>query len=212
VAGAVVGHGLRATLRHERLDDTLKRLPAAFTRQSALEAGLTRSQLDRLIHDGHLERFGRGLLLRPVMTDDADLDILEAVLRSPDAMICLSSSLAFHDLTDEIPAKTDLAVPRGAHRPTGPPTVSWHTFDPVTFGVGRIQHPVSQGITIGLYGPERSIIDAFNPRMGSGSDIAVDALRRWLRKPGSQPSSLLTMAKPWPHARVPLVRAMQVLL
>lgn len=194
------------------LDDTLERLPAAFTREAALEAGLTRSLLDRLIHDGELERFGRGLLLRPEATAEADLDLLEAVLRSAQATICLSSALAHHDLTDEIPSRTHLAVPRGVHRPSGPATASWHTFDPETFAVGRTQFPISGGLTIGLYGPERSIIDAFNPRIGSGSDIAVEALRRWLSRPGSQPSRLLSMATSWPHARVPLMRAVQVLL
>jgi predicted transcriptional regulator of viral defense system len=194
------------------LDDTLERLPAAFTREAALDAGLTRALLDRLIHDGEIERFGRGLLLRPGATAEADLDLLEAVLRSAQATICLSSALAHHDLTDEIPSRTHLAVPRGAHRPSGPATVSWHTFDPHTFAVGRTQSPVSGGLTIGLYNPERSIIDAFNPRIGSGSDIAVEALRRWLRRPGSQPSRLLSMATSWPHARAPLMRALQVLL
>jgi predicted transcriptional regulator of viral defense system len=198
--------------RRTALDDTLERLPAAFTREAALEAGLTRSLLDRLIRDGQLERFGRGLLLRPEATAEADLDLLEAVLRSSQATICLSSALAHHDLTDEIPAVTHLAVPRGAHRPAGPATVSWHTFDPETFTVDRTELPISGGLTIGLYGPERSIIDAFNPRIGSGSDVAVEALRRWLKRPGSQPSRLLSMSKPWPHARVPLMRALQILL
>jgi len=192
--------------------DTIERLPAAFTREAALESGITRSLLDRLIRDGQLERFGHGLLLRPVATAEADLNLLEAVLRSPQATMCLSSALAYHDLTDEIPSATHLAIPRGAHRLTGPASVTWHTFDPETFEVGRTEHPISSGVALGLYGPERSIIDAFNPRIGSGSDLAVEALRRWLATTGSQPGSLLRMAEPWPHARAPLLRAMQILL
>lgn len=108
---------------------TLERLPAAFTREAALKAGINRSLLDRLIHDGQIERFGRGLLLRPEVTAAADLDLLEAVLRSSRATICLSSALVRHDLTDEIPSVTHLAIPRGAHCPVGPVTASWHTFD-----------------------------------------------------------------------------------
>ena len=193
-------------------DDVPEPLPAAFTREAALSAGITRSLLDRLIRDGRLVRFGRGLLLRPEATAEADLDILEAVLRSPQATMCVSSALAQHDLTDEIPPTTHLAVPRGRHRPAGPATMTWHTFEPETFAVGRTLLPVVNGLTVGLYGPERSIIDAFNPRIGTGSDVAVEALRRWLSSPGAQPSRLLDMARPWPHARVPLLHALQVLL
>ena len=47
---------------------------------------------------------------------------------------------------------------------------------------------------------------------GSGSDIAVEALRRWLSRPGSQPSRLLSMANVVATRPGPAEACLQVLL
>ena len=82
----------------------------------------------------------------------------------------------------------------------------------MTFESGRKVLELPTGPLVGLYGPERSIVDAFNPRFLLGSDVAVEALRRWLRRRGAQPAALLERAKPWPHTRAPLIQTLQVLL
>jgi len=190
----------------------LGRLPAAFTRDTARRAGLTHTLLDRLLRDGALDRFGHGLLRQTEQTQDADLDLLEAALRAPEATICLNSALAHAGLTDEIPARWDLAIPRGTHRPSGPPTAAWHQFDPANFDLGRGTLPIAPGITIGLYGAMRSIVDAFNPRTSTDRDLAITALRRWLATPTAQPSQLLALAAHWPNAHATLLPVLQVLL
>ncbi len=193
-------------------DPILGRLPAAFTRDTAGAAGLTHTILDRLIADGILDRFGRGLLRQVDQTQDADLDLIEAALRAPAATICLNSALAQAGLTDEIPARWHMAVPRGTHRPTEPATAAWHQFDPATFDLGRGALPLAPGLTIGLYSAARSIVDAFNPRTSTDRDLAIGALRRWLRSPDAQPAELLNLAKHWPHACAALLATLQVLL
>jgi predicted transcriptional regulator of viral defense system len=186
-------------------------LPPAFTAQMAMAAGLTRSLRARLVAEGVLTRFGRGLYRR---TDagPADLDLLAVALRSPQATICLTTALARHGLTDEIPVAIDLALPRGTRHPAGPVVARWHSFDPATFGIGRELLAVEDDLAVGLYGAERSIIDAFHTRGTTGTDLAVEALRRWLRRRGSQPGQLLRMAAAWPRAEAPLRHALEVLL
>ena len=194
------------------LDSTLRRLPAALTREQALGYGLTRAGLNRLLKEDRLERFGHGLLMRPDLTETADLDLIEARLRAPAATLCLSSALARHQLTDNIPASTHLAIPRGTHCPASPSSVTWHSYDPTSFEIGRGKIELAKDLTLGLYSPERSIIDAFNPRLGDGHDLAIEALKQWLIRPGSQPAGLLRMAQAWPAARAGLTRTLQVLL
>lgn len=111
-------------------------LVSSFTDRQAGAAGLTRALRDRMVEDGALIRFSRGLYRR---TDigAADLDLIEAALRSPLATICLTSALALHELTDEIPAALDLALPRRKWHPAGPVVAQWHSFDPKTFDIGR---------------------------------------------------------------------------
>ena len=187
-------------------------LPGAFTAKQAETAGLSRALRARLVEEGAVTCFAKGLYRRATSREPVDLDLLEVALRSPRATICLASALARHGLTDEIPSAIDLALPRGFWRPTAPPVARWHSFAPATFDIGRDLLPVDNGRCVGLYGAERSIIDAFHTRGTTGADLAVEALRKWLRRQGSQPAQLLAMAARWPRAQAPLQRALEILL
>ena len=78
--------------------------------------------------------------------------------------------------------------------------------------MGRDELAVAPGVSIGIYSAERSVVDAFRTRGTSGSDLAVEALRRWLRRPGAQPSLLLETARTWPRAYVGIRSTMELLL
>ena len=146
-------------------------------------------------------------------TLDADLGLVEVAFRAERATICLTSALARHDLTDEIPATIDLALPRGTRSPATTAPITWHKFDPKTFDLGRDHLDVGAGYRIGLYSAERSICDAFRIRHLEGTEQAVEALKRWLRRPGSQPSQLLELATAiGPKAARPIRSALQILL
>ena len=69
------------------------------------------------------------------------------------------------------------------------------------------------GYRIGLYSAERSICDAFRLRHLEGSELAVVALKRWLRRPGNQPSVLYDLARMMgPRAAQPILSTLQILL
>ena len=59
---------------------------------------------------------------------------------------------------------------------------------------------------------ERTIIDAFRLRYLIGADVANEALKRWLRIPGSQPADLLKMAAKFPKALPRLRSTLEILL
>ena len=80
---------------------------------AAEREGLSRSGFYRAARAGRYERIARGIYL-PADAAAADWDWVEAATRRPDAMICLTSALAHHDLTDLIPAVLDVAIPRGS--------------------------------------------------------------------------------------------------
>lgn len=65
---------------------------------------------------------------------------------------------------------------------------------------------------MGIYSPERCIVDSFRLRHQEGSDVANEALRRWLRRPGSKPASLMRMAQSFPKAAPGVRAALEVLL
>jgi len=78
--------------------------------------------------------------------------------------------------------------------------VRWHRFAEDTFELGRQVISVEPGLTIGLYGPERSIVDAYRLRHLQDVELGREAVRRWLRRSGSGPAKLLRMAEHFPKA------------
>jgi len=175
--------------------------------------GLTRHGLDRLIESGEFERISPGLFLRAGVADDTTAAWIAIAAKKPDATLCLLTALSLHDLTDEIPARSDIAIPRGAQPVTVRHTpIAWHRFAATTFGIGHDEHELPGGRSIGLYSAERTLIDLFRLRHAWGSDLAVGALKRWLRGRGNSPGALLAMAESFPKARPAIQHALEVLL
>ncbi|MFE9653249.1 type IV toxin-antitoxin system AbiEi family antitoxin domain-containing protein [Micromonospora sp. NPDC006431] len=189
----------------------LRDLPLTFTYSQAMAAGVSRRRLYRMRDQGSIEVVGRGLYRRHD-TEVVDIDLIEIARRAPLATLCLATALARHGLIDEIPSRIDVALPRGQHRPATTAPVAWHLFDPATFGIGRTDLPLDSETSIGLYGPERSIIDAVRLRHREGPDLAYAALKRWLRRRGAAPSKLLAMARHFPQVERPLREALEILL
>lgn len=185
-------------------------LPPVFTHAQARALGVSDRALYAWRDAGEVDLVARGIYCRTDVV--ADLDLIEVAVRAPDATLCLTSALARHGLVDEIPATIDLALPRSRRAPRTAAPVSWHRFDASTISLGRSEVEVTPGLTIGVYGPARSIVDAFRLRHLFGQEQAVEALKRWIRQPGNDPASLLAIALRFPAAEPPLRRTLQILL
>jgi predicted transcriptional regulator of viral defense system len=169
--------------------------------------------VDEAITRGDVERIAPGTYVRTGQVDDDTATLASITLRKPVATICLLSALDRHDLTDAIPSRIDIAVPRGSRALTARHSrITWHQFDARTFSIGREQAEIVDGIFIGVYGAQRAIIDAFRIRHLIGGDTANEALKRWLRRPGSHPAELLKMAANFPKALPQLRNSLAVLL
>lgn len=176
----------------------------------AADRGMSRSGLYRATASGKFERIARGLY-RPADAPAADWDWLEAATRRADATICLTSALAYHDLTDAIPDALDIAIPRGSRIPATEGAIRWHLFARETFEIGRQQIEIPGATeTIGIYSPERTIVDSFRLRGELGYELGRDALRAWLRQ-GGKPSELMGLATRIPRSKGPLLQALELL-
>ncbi len=86
-----------------------------FRVREAVDAGIPRHQIYRLRDKGDLVVLSRGVM-QSVDSDPAmNTEFAALAARVPDGTICLSSGLSYWDLSDELPARIDLAVPRGAN-------------------------------------------------------------------------------------------------
>lgn len=191
---------------------SLANLPLrAFSQTEAGRAGVDSRQLYRMLDKQQIERISHGLYRRTDLPP-VDLDLTEIAARRPDATICLESALARHDLIDAIPTKTDIAIPRGQRPARTQAAVDWHLFDRATFHIGRtLLDTGDEGLTIGLYSAERSIVDAFRLRGTAGYETGIEALRHWLRRPTSRPATLFEIAQLLPRAIGPLRTALEIL-
>ena|SRR5215472_760186 len=189
---------------HELLGDT-------FTYGEARRAGLSDRRLYGLRDAGQIIALGGGVY-RWADAPPADDDLVEIAERVPRATLCLETALARHGLIDEIPAAIDIAIPRGSTRPALRAPCRLHQFDARTFDLERELLDVGARRPLGLYTAERSIIDAIRMRHREGSDLAWQALRRWLDQPGASPARLIELAQRFPHTDPALRQALAVLL
>lgn len=186
-------------------------LGTVFSYGDARSAGLTDRRLYALRDVGEITPLGGGVY-RWADAPPADLDLIEISERVPQATLCLETALVRHDLLDAIPLATDIAVPRGSHRPTLTAATRLHQFDRHTFNIGRDEIDVGARRPLGLYSPERSIIDIVRLRHDEGADMAWEALRRWLGVAGRNPGQLVKMAAKFKGAEAPIRAALEILL
>ena len=181
-----------------------------FTYADAQVAGLSRRELSHLKDRGEIKQIARGFY-QADGASESDMSLVVAAALRPDATLCLQSALARHGLSDDIPRTSDLALPRGRRHPRIEGPIVWHTFEAETFEIGREVIEVGEGISLGMYSPERCIVDAFRLRGREGYESANDALKSWLRRPDSQPSTLLQMAQHFSRVSNPLRQALEIL-
>lgn len=192
----------------EGVEDALGRLPTTF-RYSRARSSINERTLRDLLTQRLIVRLNRGLYRKADAGGEEDL--IEIAALRPRATLCLRTALARHDLIDDIPTELDIALPRGTRTADTTARVAWHHFDPATFDIGRNTIDLDDVTTIGVYGAERSIIDAFRLREDEGPELGIEALRRWLRT-GAQPSALIRMAGQFRKGTPALREALQVLL
>jgi predicted transcriptional regulator of viral defense system len=86
------------------------------------KVGVTATTVSRMKARGLILQIGRGLYQLPDAVFDVNHSLAEAAKLVPKGVICLTSALAFHELTDTIPSRVWMAIgakdrlPR-VHRP-----------------------------------------------------------------------------------------------
>jgi predicted transcriptional regulator of viral defense system len=160
----------------------IRELAPVFRSKDAVSAGVSWRDLYALRDQGAILELSRGLYQRADAAGISHVDFVAVCGRAPHGMICLNSALAYWDLSDEIPAEVDLAVPSGSHRPVidYPPT-QVHVFRAGTFAIGRLEVSEEAGERFWVSDLERTVADAFRLRHLTGDDLAFAALRRYLQ-------------------------------
>ena len=154
-----------------------------------------RNYLGRLVRAGRLERVGRGLYSSAEHPPSENRTLLEVCRKVPQAVICLSSALRFHELTTENPFEVWIALKPGAWSPRieyPPIRVVRVSGDALMFDVA--EHLV-EGSEIKVYSPAKTVADCFKFRSKIGTELATQALRECLRERKATMDELWAAAK-----------------
>jgi hypothetical protein len=85
--------------------------------KEALGLGVHPRTLYAMRDAGRLERLGRGLYRLASLPPLGNPDLVAVALRVPEAVLCLISALAVHEITTQIPHEVYIALKRGAEPP-----------------------------------------------------------------------------------------------
>jgi predicted transcriptional regulator of viral defense system len=176
--------------------DIARRAGGIVSASELTKGGARWEDVYRLRDDGALIELSRGIYRVADMPATAHLDLVAVCRRVPDGMICLNSAASFWDLTDEMPGLVHVAVARGRHRPRiAYPYTRVHVFAVDTFGLGRVHQPVDATESIAVSSSERTVVDLLRLRTRVGRDVALSALRVYLRRQDAKPGELLALAR-----------------
>lgn len=164
--------------RAEREAEALFRRHRGILRTSrALAAGVHPRTLYKLRDSGRLVQESRGVYRLATLPGPTWPDLALVATRVPNAVICLISALAFHEITTQIPHEVQIALARGTRTPrlAWPPIRVFRlTGEALSEG---IETHAKHGVTLRVYGPEKTVADCFKFRNKVGLDVAVEALR-----------------------------------
>jgi predicted transcriptional regulator of viral defense system len=184
---------------------------AGMLRLSELTAqGITAATVSRLEREGVVMRLARGLY----QLADAPLDVhhtlAEASKLVPKGVVCLTSALAFHGLTDQIVPKVWIAIGAKEWRPKfAYPPVRFARFSGPRLQLGIENHQID-GVSVPIFGITKTIADMFHYRQTVGVNVALEGLREALVQQKASPSDIAqeaVNAKVW-NIMEPYMRAL----
>jgi predicted transcriptional regulator of viral defense system len=185
---------------HRQQDQVLSLLREnGMARLSELtKAGVTATTVSRMKEKGLIVKLGRGLYQLPDAATDTNHSLAEAAKLVPKGVVCLTSALAFHGLTDTIPARIWLAIGPKDRRPRADnPPLQIVRFGDKVFTPGIKEH-VIEGVRVRIYSPAKTVVDLFRYRRSAGKryqkspglNLALEGLREALRQRKATPAEI----------------------
>ncbi len=139
--------------------------------------GIPREYLLRLHRQGKLNRTSRGIYSLPDAAITERHSYAEVAKRVPEAVLCLLSALAFHEITTQNPASVWIALGKGARKPAVlSPSLRVVRLTEPSLSAGVEKLPV-EGITVRVYSAAKTVADCFKFRNKIGLDVAIEALK-----------------------------------
>jgi predicted transcriptional regulator of viral defense system len=175
--------------------DIFRKYGGQLRMSDAIKHGITRYTLYTLRDKGLIEPVSRGIYRLVDLPPISNPDLVTVSLRFPNAVVCLVSALAYHQITTQIPHEVSVAVPRDSRMPTldYPPIQAYRLSDQ-PYQAGIESHPID-GVSVKIYNPEKTLADCFKYRNKIGMDVVLEALKLYKTRKPFDLKNLLQYAK-----------------
>jgi predicted transcriptional regulator of viral defense system len=142
-----------------------------------LSNGIHQQTLYRAYRKGLIARAGRGLYTVSTYVPGTYHGLIQVAKIAPDAVVCLTSALSFHEIGTQLPAEIWIALEKGKVPPkiNYPPIRVVH-YSGMSYSEG-VEKKYIDGVNIKVYSPVKTVADCFKFRNKIGLDVAVEALR-----------------------------------
>lgn len=163
--------------------------------QDLRKAGIAGSTIQRALDKGELARVSRGLYQNPHSDIDGNQTLAEVAKRIPKGVIAMTSALAFHGLTDQMPRKTWVAIGPSDWSPVQayPPTRIVR-FAEKYLAKGIEYHAIS-GVAVPIYSVPKTLADLFRNSRLVDRSVAVEGLRAALDQRKASPGEIVEAAQ-----------------
>ncbi|MCF0206565.1 MAG: type IV toxin-antitoxin system AbiEi family antitoxin domain-containing protein [Bacteroidales bacterium] len=139
-----------------------------ITTEQVTEAGLHRSILQKLVENGDIYRYGRGLYVRSDAWED-DFHLLQR--KYGRGIYSHDTALYLHGYSDRTPMQYTMTFPKGYNSPSlKQENINIKRVVPENYSFGVIELQSPCGNPIRVYNLERTLCDILR---GSGSDIQL---------------------------------------
>jgi len=179
----------------ERRIQTLLRRAGTVRSRELVAAGITRSQLSRMVAAGQLLRVARGLYAMPGYQSGEHGVLVAVAKRAPGVLFCLLTALRIHDLTTQAPFEVWIAIGNKDH----PPRLDYPPLRTVRFSAAALTAGVEtrrvDGAKVRVTSVAKTVVDCFKFRNKIGLDVALEALREARRAKKASADELWRYAK-----------------
>jgi len=172
---------MKAASQEKRAIAAVKRLGVARPRD-LVRLGLRREYAQRLANRGELVRVARGLYAIPDAEVSSHRTLAEVAKAVPAGTICLLTSLRYHGLTTQSPPEVWIALDIHAWKPRSTPfPVRTVYFSGAALKEGVETHKID-GVPVRIYSAAKTVADCFKYRNKIGVDVAIEALKDYLKQ------------------------------
>jgi predicted transcriptional regulator of viral defense system len=169
--------------RFERYKEIFRANNGILRASGAIEYGVPKHVIYGMFRAGELIKESRGLYRLAETENLGNPDFVQVSLLIPKGVLFLISALYFHELTTQIPHQVYVALPRAIKksRINYPPIKYFYRSDQQY--LAGIKEYIVDGVAVRIYDKEKTITDCFKYRKLIGSEIALEALKDYMRQP-----------------------------